>query len=187
MRITEAIRERLLGQSTLSGLVGEAFNLIDAALDRQSQRLGLPQLQEERSERVTFRVTPEAGVVTVQPNGRHVAPFQLVPYSQRGSAPIPDDVLEYTIKTNVGNNDDGTPIIENVVFRGIAIKVGTTNYPLDMQTQQYVTGDPLQYGTSDKAIRKLRMALNLASVNDAKTMINVGQLMAHINIQVQTE
>lgn len=179
-----------VSRKDLSKLVGDRFNIFDTSLT-------VPPAGD-----ATYRVTPESGINSVDGDGLHPSPYQLVPYSHRGSQPIPDDVLEYTTGLAGDNN----------VYRGVAILVCHTHYPLDTLRPQYSTNTQLDAvtggvtrtlmpqatrlvpGDSRDAIesakrqyRKLQMLQNLSIANDAQALINAGQLRVFVNIQTETE
>jgi len=130
------------------------------------------------ADEATYRVAPEGSLLAVPSNGKHPAPFQLVPYAQQAGDPIPDDILEY--ENNPGD-------AASVKVRSVAIKVGTTTYPLDMQASPMTFGTKINRGTTLQAIRQLKQDYALAVVNDANNMINVGQLQIHVNINCETD
>ena len=176
-------------RADLAKLVGSRFNMYDTSVS-------VPPAGE-----ATYQVTDESGLQSVDGKNLHPAPYQLVPYTHRGSAPIPADVLEYTTELP---GDTGT-------YRGAAILVGHSHYPLDTLRPQYTTnttlstvggsltrtlmpatklipndtGDAIE--SAKRRYRKLQALQNLSIANNGQALINAGQLRMFVNVHTEVE
>jgi hypothetical protein len=56
-----------------------------------------------------------------------------------------------------------------------------------MQTKPMSFGASLRQNMGVQSMNRLRMDHSLATVNDARNMINVGQLSVHVDILTKTE
>lgn len=124
----------------------------------------------------SYRLTPEGSVVSVySEGGKHPAPFQLIPWAQEPGKAIPEDVLKYEYKL-------GNAIVQG---RGVVIQVGSTQSSLSVQVAPVTFAQATQ--ASSQTRNEIMEEHGLRLINDAKSMVDAGQILMHVNVQVRTE